>query len=53
VAENIQHWAGGLIAVFALLSVLVMAFYPLTDARFREISADIAARRALAARTSG
>jgi glucuronide carrier protein len=46
VARNIQLWAGGLIALFSLLSVLVMLFYPLTDERFREISASIAARRA-------
>jgi glucuronide carrier protein len=46
VAENIQLLAGALIGGFALLSVLVMVFYPLTDAKFREIVADIAARRA-------
>ncbi|GAA4285719.1 glycoside-pentoside-hexuronide (GPH):cation symporter [Georgenia daeguensis] len=46
VAENIQLWAGGIIAGFALLSIVVMFFYPLTEARFREITAEIAARRA-------
>lgn len=49
VAGNIQMWAGGLIGGFALLSVLVMSFYPLTEARFREIASQIAARRASAA----
>lgn len=49
VAENIQLWSGGIFGTFALLSVVVMAFYPLTDAKFREISAAIAARRAAGA----
>ncbi|MFH5822773.1 glycoside-pentoside-hexuronide (GPH):cation symporter [Georgenia sp. AZ-5] len=46
VAANIQLWAGGLTAGFFLLSLLVMALYPLTEAKFREISEEIAARRA-------
>ncbi|RPF28929.1 glycoside-pentoside-hexuronide (GPH):cation symporter [Georgenia muralis] len=50
VAEAIQLWAGGIVATFALLSLLVMVFYPLTEAKFREITADIAARRATSAR---
>lgn len=45
VAGNIQLAAGALIGVFSLLSVLVMVFYPLTDAKFREITGEIAARR--------
>lgn len=49
VAESIQMWAGGLIGGFALLSVLVMYFYPLTEQRFREIASEIAARRATTA----
>jgi glucuronide carrier protein len=46
VASNIQLLSGGLVGGFALLSLVVMAFYPLTEARFREISAEIAVRRA-------
>jgi glucuronide carrier protein len=46
VGENIQLWSGGIVGIFALLSVAVMAFYPLTEARFREITAEIATRRA-------
>ncbi|MCK6211198.1 glycoside-pentoside-hexuronide (GPH):cation symporter [Georgenia sp. EYE_87] len=49
VAENIQLWTGGIIAGFALLSISVMFFYPLTEAKFREITAEIASRRAAAA----
>ena len=49
VAESIQRWSGGLVGGFALLSVLVMVFYPLTESRFREIAAEIAARRAASA----
>lgn len=45
VAENIQLWAGGLVAFFLLASLLVMAFYPLTEAKFREITEEIATRR--------
>ncbi|MFH5823403.1 glycoside-pentoside-hexuronide (GPH):cation symporter [Georgenia sp. AZ-5] len=48
VAEAVQLWTGGIIAGFALLSLVVMAFYPLTESRFREITAEIAARRAAA-----
>lgn len=43
---SIQLWAAALIAGFALLSILVMVFYPLTDAKFRVIVTEIAARRA-------
>jgi glucuronide carrier protein len=46
VAESIQLWSGGILGVFGVLSITVMAFYPLTEAKFREISAEIAARRA-------
>jgi glucuronide carrier protein len=46
VAEDIQLAAGGLVGVFTLVSVLVMFFYPLTEAKFREITAEISARRA-------
>lgn len=49
VADSIQMWSGGLIGGFALLSIAVMAFYPLTEAKFREIAAEIAARRAASA----
>ncbi len=44
VAANIQLWAGGLVGVFILLSISVMAFYPLTEAKFREITAELALR---------
>lgn len=46
VSENIQLYAGGLIGAFTLLSLAVMFFYPLTEEKFREISAEITARRA-------
>jgi glucuronide carrier protein len=46
VAEGIQLWAGGIIATFALLSVIVMYFYPLTDTVYRQIVSEISARRA-------
>jgi glucuronide carrier protein len=46
VAQNIQLYAGALVGGFALLSIIVMFFYPLTEVKFREISAEIAARRA-------
>lgn len=46
VASSIQLVSGALIGGFSILSVLVMFFYPLTEAKFREISAEIAARRA-------
>ena len=45
VGQSIQLWAGGVLAVFALLSIAVMAFYPLTEQRFAEISSELAARR--------
>jgi glucuronide carrier protein len=46
VAENIQLWSGGILGVFGILSIAVMAFYPLTEVKFREITAEIASRRA-------
>lgn len=46
VAQNIQLWSGGLVALFMLASLLWMAFYPLTETKFRDITAEIAARRA-------
>jgi glucuronide carrier protein len=49
VSDSIQLMAGGLVGVFTIFSILVMAFYPLTEAKFREISAEIAARRATTA----
>ena len=45
VAANIQLWAGGLVAGFILLSLIVMSFYPLTEAKFREITEEISTRR--------
>lgn len=45
VSDSIQLLAGGLVGGFTILSILVMAFYPLTEQRFREISSEIAARR--------
>ncbi|MFP5334688.1 MAG: glycoside-pentoside-hexuronide (GPH):cation symporter [Actinomycetes bacterium] len=45
VADNLQLWAGGILGVFGILSIAVMVFYPLTESRFREITAEIAARR--------
>ena len=46
VADNIQLYAGGLVGVSALLSLVVMLFYPLTEAKFGEIASEIATRRA-------
>lgn len=48
VSDSIQLIAGGLVGGFTLLSLVVMFFYPLTEQRFREISAEIPARRAAA-----
>lgn len=45
VSDNIQLWAGGLVGGFILLSLLVMAAYPLTEGKFREITEEIATRR--------
>jgi glucuronide carrier protein len=42
---GIQLWTGGLVAGFIVLSLLIMWFYPLTDKVFRQIVAEIAARR--------
>ncbi len=44
--QAIQYWTGGLTAGFILLSLAIMAFYPLTDALFKRIVGEIAARRA-------
>ncbi|WP_225754392.1 glycoside-pentoside-hexuronide (GPH):cation symporter [Actinotalea sp. Marseille-Q4924] len=52
VAENIQLWTGGLIGAFTLVSIAVMAFYPLTEEKYRQIAGEIAARRALAVPTT-
>lgn len=46
VGDSIQLWTGGILGAFALLSLAVMAFYPLTEEKFRQISSEIAARRA-------
>ncbi|MDO8108012.1 glycoside-pentoside-hexuronide (GPH):cation symporter [Isoptericola sp. b441] len=45
VAQNIQHLAGLLVGGFALASIAVMLLYPLTEAKFSEITAEIAERR--------
>jgi glucuronide carrier protein len=42
---GIQLWTGGLVAGFIVVSLLIMWFYPLTDKVFRQIVAEIAARR--------
>jgi glucuronide carrier protein len=44
--DGIQFWTGALAGGFMLLSVLIMLLYPLTDKVFRDIVAEIAARRA-------
>jgi glucuronide carrier protein len=44
--DGIQRWTGGLVAAFILLSLLIMAFYPLTEKVFRQIVSEIATRRA-------
>jgi glucuronide carrier protein len=49
VAENIQMLTGALVGGFSLVSLAVMAFYPLTEEKFRQIAAQIAERRAAAA----
>ncbi|BDZ42331.1 glucuronide transporter [Paraoerskovia sediminicola] len=43
--DGIQRIAGLLPAVCVAIGVLIMLRYPLTDARFKEITAEIAARR--------
>lgn len=45
VAEAIQLWAGGLVVIFVLASLLVMMRYPLTEARFLLMTQEIAVRR--------
>lgn len=45
VASSIQLWTGGIVVLFFLLSLAVMAFYPLTEQKFREITEEIAVRR--------
>jgi glucuronide carrier protein len=49
VAHSVQFGTGLIIGGFALLSVGIMLFYPLTETKFREIAGEIAARRAAAA----
>jgi len=44
--QGIQLWSGGIVAAFMLISLAIMALYPLTEKVFREIVAEIAARRA-------
>jgi glucuronide carrier protein len=44
--NGVQVGTGLLTAGFILFSLLIMWFYPLTDKRFREIVAEISARRA-------
>ncbi|MEP7764658.1 glucuronide transporter [Sanguibacter sp. 25GB23B1] len=50
---GIRAGAGLIPAVFAVLAVVVMTRYPLTDVRHAEITAEIAARRAAAEDGSG
>ncbi|MGA8047633.1 MAG: glycoside-pentoside-hexuronide (GPH):cation symporter [Dermatophilaceae bacterium] len=45
VGDNIQLWAGGLVALFSILAALVMYFYPLTDVLYKKIVQEIADRR--------
>ena len=44
--DGLQRWSGLVVGGFILLSLLIMAFYPLTEKVFREIVGEIAARRA-------
>jgi glucuronide carrier protein len=44
--EGIQLWTGGIVAGFILISLLIMAFYPLTEKVFKDIVGEISARRA-------
>ncbi len=44
VAENIQMYGGAIMGVFVLLSLLVMAAYPLTEDRYAEITAELKER---------
>lgn len=46
VSGGIQLWTAVILSAAAVLSIAVMAFYPLTEKRFAEITAEIAARRA-------
>lgn len=43
--HGIQLWTGGLVAGFSIIAVLIMVFYPLTDAKFAEIVEHIKQRR--------
>lgn len=45
VASNIQLYAGGIVAGFFLVAIIVIMFYPLTEERFQEITSEIALRR--------
>jgi Na+/melibiose symporter-like transporter len=55
-AETIAHVAGAELTVvpaaFILISIAIMAFYPLTEIRFREIVREMAERRPSAAATT-
>lgn len=44
VADSIQLWTGGVVALFVLVSALVMARYPLTEKAFMAITEEIAVR---------
>lgn len=44
--DRIQLAAGALTGGFILISLLIMAFYPLTEKVFRDIVGEISARRA-------
>ena len=44
--DGIRYIAGFVPALFILIGVLIMVVYPLTEARFRTMVAEVAARRA-------
>jgi glucuronide carrier protein len=44
--QGIQLWTGGIVAGFIVISLLIMAFYPLTEKVFKDIVGQISARRA-------
>ena len=44
--DGIRYIAGFVPALFILIGVVIMVFYPLTETRFRTMVAEVAARRA-------
>ena len=50
---SIRIAAGIIPAAFILVAIAIMAFYPLTESRFRQIVREMAERRAARARASG